>query len=260
MDKLFIDENVNVFTGKEAENLISEKNDKKYLKDGTILRVDKERWSEAQFYERKTWMENAINLADDRNYEHFDRFNSYSSLNELNIFDKKNNIIELGCGPFTNLRTFIKKFTNLNEVHLLDPLLNDYLNHLHCSYKNSNLGEHKLTCHSTSIEEFESGKKFDLVLMNNVLEHCFDIPLIFEKIIGMLKEDGIFIFSDVYFSEESISKNLDLIYDAGHPIRVSKKALDNFLSKFEIIYERDFEGLYGQPWRNDKYFIGKLKK
>jgi hypothetical protein len=94
--------------------------------------------------------------------------------------------------------------------------------------------------------------------MNNVLEHCFDINLIFTKIISILEENGIFIFSDVYFSKSDIVKLCENTYDAGHPLRISKDTLESFLNNnFIRLYEQNFTGLYNQSWRNDKYFIGK---
>jgi hypothetical protein len=47
------------------------------------------------------------------------------------------------------------------------------------------------------------------------------------------------------------------IYDTGHPIKLSEDFMNIFLSKFEVLYERDLEKLYDQDWRLDKYFIGR---
>ena len=112
--KEYIDKEINIYTGSQAEMLISQKNDSKYIENDSILKVDKERWLEAQYYERKTWMQLGMHLSDDRNYEHFQRFNGYEALlqNEETI----KTAIELGCGPFTNLRTISPKLKNLTEV------------------------------------------------------------------------------------------------------------------------------------------------
>jgi SAM-dependent methyltransferase len=259
MNKLFIDKDIKIYQGKEAENLISQKNDSIYIENGEILKVDKDRWAEAQHYERKTWMTNGLNFSDDRNYEHHQRFDSYKSI--VN-YQKKNKIktsIELGCGPFTNIRTFIDLLPDLKEIHLLDPLINDYLNHPNCKYKNGKMLDFDVKTYNYPIEEFKSEIKYDLVIMNNVLEHCFDIEKIFENVLDMLNTNGIFIFSDVYFNKEDIERMVHIIYDAGHPIRLSSWYLSEFLYNFTEIYSLDLQGLYGQSWRNDKYFIG-IKK
>jgi 2-polyprenyl-3-methyl-5-hydroxy-6-metoxy-1,4-benzoquinol methylase len=255
IEKLFIDKEIFVLKGIEAENNIREKNDSKYIENDAILKVDKERWLDAQYYEKKTWMELNRYATDDRNNEHFQRFDGYLKLKENNKPIKR--VIELGCGPFTNLRTLYTLLPNLEEIHLLDPLLNDYLNHPNCYYKNNIFKEYKTFTHSFPIEEFDTDLKFDLIVMNNVLEHCYDVTIIFEKIYNMLNENGIFIFSDVFFKSEDVHRMVHIIYDSGHPIKLSEEYMISFLSKFETLYEKTLEKLYGQEWRLDKYFIGK---
>ena len=120
MNKLFIDKNINVTQGELADKLIKENNDSIYIKDNAILRVDRDRWNDAQHYERKTWMEMGLNLSDDRNYDHYERFDSYKSLVEYQNSYKISKIIELGCGPFTNVRTILPLMNNLKEIHLLE--------------------------------------------------------------------------------------------------------------------------------------------
>lgn len=257
MEKLFIDKEIRILRGSTAEEMIKEKNDSKYIENDSILKVDKERWLDAQYYERKTWMEIGRGFSDDRNIDHFNQFEGYSSIIPNVQSIKK--VIELGCGPFTNLRTLHMILPNLEEVHLLDPLLNDYLNHPNCAYTNGKFQQYETTTHSTPIEEFETDVKFDLVIMNNVLEHCYDVPVIFEKIYAMLNIDGIFVFSDVYFKKEDVHKMVHIIYDTGHPIKLSEEFMIDFLSKFDVLYEKDLDKLYDQEWRHDKYFIGKKK-
>jgi len=259
MNKLFIDKDIKIYQGSEAENLISQKNDSIYIENGAILKVDKDRWSEAQHYERKTWMENGLNFSDDRNYEHYQRFDSYKSIVDYQKNKQIKTAIELGCGPFTNIRTIIDLLPDLENIHLLDPLINDYLNHPNCKYKNKKMNKFDVVTHNCPIEDFKSEIKYDLVIMNNVLEHCFDIEQIFKNILDMLDTNGVFIFSDIYFSEDDVEKMVYQIYDTGHPIKVSKSHMDIFLNSFNEVYNIDIKGLYGQEWRNDKYFIG-IKK
>jgi SAM-dependent methyltransferase len=257
MEKIFIDKEIRVVHGQMAEQMIKEKNDSKYIENDSILKVDIDRWRDAQYYERKTWMVQGLGFSDDRNYEHFNEFEGYVSLTKNTQSIK--NVIELGCGPFTNLRTLHTLLPNIEEVHLLDPLLNDYLSHPNCSYPNAQFQNYKTTIHSIPIEELNIDTKFDLVIMNNVLEHCYDVPVIFEKIYDILNEGGFFVFSDVYFEKEDVHKMVHIIYDTGHPIKLSEDFMNDFLEKFETLYEKDLDKLHGQEWRHDKYFIGKKK-
>ena len=68
--KKYTDHNIIVHTGEAADRLFQFRSDAKYVNNGAILKVDIDRWREAQFYERKTWMEICLSLSDDRNYEH----------------------------------------------------------------------------------------------------------------------------------------------------------------------------------------------
>lgn len=252
MKSIFINKNINVYNNQEADRLLLSTNDRQYLNNGEIISVSKERWEEAQYYENKTWMKNGINNDDDRNYEHSERFNNYESVRFENI----KSYIELGCGPFTNTRVLIDRLPDDCSIHLLDPLIHNYINHPNCFYKNQKYKNKKLETISSSIELFETNMKYDCVLINNVLEHCFDIPSIFNKILSLLKPKAILIFSDVCFLKENIQILSEKTYDAGHPIRISKDTIDLFLNNFEPIFTKDFYGLYEQSWRIDKYFIG----
>jgi 2-polyprenyl-3-methyl-5-hydroxy-6-metoxy-1,4-benzoquinol methylase len=254
MDKLFVDHNINIKYGKDAEESIKNQNDFVYYnkEEKGVHKIDSKRWETAQKYEKLTWMRNNLSAKDDRNNEHLSRFENLISLSEYN--SKIENVIELGCGPFTNLRLF-KNFSNINNITLVDPLINEYLNHPNCTYKNQILNGKKVELIPSSIETLSIDKKYDLVIIINVIEHCFDVDKIFEKIYSLLKDGGILIFSDVYFKD--VPELLNNIYDAGHPLRLSEQKINTFIQKFTEVYSKRFHNLYNQDWRNDLYFIGK---
>ena len=104
---IFIDKEINQFFGAEADKRLETTNDKRFLNgvDG-IIKVDNERWKDAQYFERKIWIEGIKDGYDDRNYEHMTCFNNYDYLDTI---DEKVDLIELGCGPFTNLRLILNK-------------------------------------------------------------------------------------------------------------------------------------------------------
>jgi 2-polyprenyl-3-methyl-5-hydroxy-6-metoxy-1,4-benzoquinol methylase len=256
MEKAYIDENANIHLNANAENLLNKNSDIIYYDAETqgIHKVNESRWNLAQKYERKTWMEGQLTAKDDRNFEHLKRFKDFSSLDTH--IPKIENIVELGCGPFTNVRLF-QNFKNLKNITLVDPLLNDYLNHPNCTYKGDTLNDINLTKISSPIEKLSDTQKYDAVVMINVIEHCFDVNLIFEKILSLLNQNGIIIFSDVYFKDVyTLASNL---YDAGHPLRLSEKKLNSFISEFIPIFDERYEKLYNQEWRDDIYFIGQKK-
>ena len=256
INSVYVNQDIEVFYDEKATDLLFKNNDKKYLTNEGIIKVDKERWEQAQKYEKKTWMHSCLDSNDDRNFEHRVRFNNYDSLKSY----KFENVIELGCGPFTNLRIILQDIKTVKKISLLDPLIKEYLKHPNCSYKDGVLLGTPVKIINSPIEEFVPIEKYDLVVMNNVLEHCYDIPKIFNIITSLLNDRGVFVFADVAFNSEQVRIISEKQYDAGHPIRVEENYLYQFLTKyFRPIYEKKFLGLYDQPNRKDFYFIGEYK-
>lgn len=261
MRKIFINENIDVFEYDAAEPFLKERNDLAYFNEEEqgIHKVSKERWKIAQEYERLTWMERNPYTKDDRNLDHFEKFESFKSIQQE--LKTKKSAIELGCGAFTNMRLFVDLLDS-PHITLLDPLIHSYINLQHCPYSNGKIGEHKVTLISSSIEEFtpanhtyETPGKYDVVIMMNVIEHCFDVDSIFNKILSIMNENSLLIFADVYFHD--VKTKAENIYDAGHPLSLSELKLNKFLENFTTLFDQRYHGLFGQDWRNDIYFIGR---
>ncbi|MGH9424640.1 MAG: methyltransferase domain-containing protein, partial [Thermoanaerobaculia bacterium] len=227
---LYVDEELHILTGDDAERALREHSDAAYLdpRDG-VVRVPRQRWQQAQRYERDTWMVAGAEATDDRNVEHSDGFGGYAALEGRRFM----HAIELGCGPFTNLR-IIAGHCAIECCSLLDPLIDDYLKHPHCSYDRHSLrtGETQLNAIlsrslpgralrrvvravapglltrclpvaeilSIPIEEMPVSPAYDLVVMLNVLEHCYDASVIFDKILAILQPGGVFVFHDKLFT------------------------------------------------------------
>lgn len=295
-DYFFVDEKQNIYTGDEAKKKLESVSDAEFLseKEG-IVKVSKERWLLAQDYEKHYWMVRQPLAADDRNKDHQGRFDNYNFLRGL----KFKNAIELGCGPFTNLR-LIGDLCKINECSLLDPLINSYFDHTNCTYKNRKniIIPKKLYKYLAKsyplrvvrkilnfvlpvslfkeipikefmpkpIEEMDTSKKYDLVVMLNVLEHCYDINLIFENIMKISNENTIFIFHDKFFDHKKVSNQIkNSMYEAGHPLLADKSVIENFLDKnFDPLYRKEeiiqhevngYDLSYGAI-----FFAGKIKK
>jgi SAM-dependent methyltransferase len=262
-DALFIDSRVRVFEGDEARRRLAETNDSRFLEgERGVVRVDGARWEEAQVYERRTWMQDLRFVADDHNRDYLVPFRDYQALADR-TFERA---IELGCGPFTNMRLILER-ASVREVHLLDPLANDYLMHPFCRYRGGRLGGLRAVLSPGAllswrnpvpllrelanavrvgglrgrpvhveplpIEEFRSSLRFDLVVMINVLEHCRDAVAIFDKIEEILLPGGVLVFHDRLWEEPELRRTIGSLYDAGHPLRVGRAAAAPFLSRFE---------------------------
>ena len=240
MREFFIDKDIKSYTGEEAISMLRGKNDSAWIvPDIGVPKVDKKRWEEAQEYEYNTWCKIANGMTTDRNEDHEVHFGGYKSLNE--ILPSPLSIIELGCGPFTNLRLILPKLKKrIEEVFLLDPLVLKYsLEVSRCPYKTGMLGLHPIKMVSSPIEEFMPQKGFDLVVMINVVEHCYDSRIIFQKVYDMMSPGGIFLFGDHAESDLSL---LDITYDAGHPIRVSREYFEELIAgRWEKIFSNEFK-------------------
>lgn len=159
MRKNFVDKEINSYDNDKALEKLKIKNDKDFLMDNDgIIKVSKERWQEAQYYEKKTWdIHQNIKDMPNRNMEHVIDFDNYSILNK-NISNKHIDIIELGCGPFTQVTHILRRieYKTVN-LDLLDPLIKHYSTLNNCVYKNEKLLDFEninLKLINSSIEEY----------------------------------------------------------------------------------------------------------
>jgi len=245
-----------VFYGQDAEKLLKQCNDSKYLTQDGVVKVSKDRWKTSQLYEKHSWMTKGLNLKDDRNLEHQERFDDYRGL----LNRKFEKVIELGCGPFTNMRLILPRIERPHKITLLDPLIKDYLGHPNCPYKDAELCGVPVDAIPSTIEEFVPPEQYDLVVLINVLEHCFDISRVFDVVVSCLKPSGILVLAENMFTRKDLKAFVNNKFDAGHPIRVAEDFVEDFVSKnFDSLYNEKFYGLYNQPYRIDLYFMGQKK-
>lgn len=278
----------------EARKRLAAANDAAWISPGEgIVRVPTERWREAQAYERGTWMEDAAHAIEDRNAEHAAGFHDYAALRGRHFVSG----LELGCGPFTNLR-LIARSCRVERATLLDPLLPEYLRHRHCAYRHGWLrtgdtvrserwGRHlpgrvlrrilrpiapqwfaeglpvaeRLAC---PIETMPDRGFFDLVVMINVLEHCYDARAIFRRIHAITRPGSIFVFHDKMYDAPEVAAHAQERYDAGHPLRIDGAVLRaELLAAFHPLHEASGEHVedYHGVDLTEKvlYFIGERR-
>lgn len=260
MSYYYVDKNWNPIYGEEAKKKLEEYNDEIFLdKDAGIIAVSKERWKAAQAAEKNGWMNLWLYQTQDRNDDHYNMFDQYMALKN-NTFE---NAIELGCGPFTNIR-YIGGVCKIIQCSLLDPLVESYLEHPYCSYDRN-----RIRCITNKelsvtqiipmpIEEYQVSQQYDLVVMINVIQHCYDVQAIFANIGQMLKNDGYFVFHDYYYDHDIVSQSVKTSFDQGHPLKVDRKLLDHYLTNmfnpiFKLLAPPKEAGL------DRIYFIGKKK-
>lgn len=292
---LYIDEQVEIHEGPRAAALLRERAAREaaaFDAQRGFARVDRARWEEAQRYERRTWMEKARWASTDRNEYHRAHFADFTPLAGRSF----GAAIELGCGPFTNMR-LILEHCDVRDLHLLDPLLNEYLAHPYCQYRGGRLGgvmkdvpparalAHPLRLlrnrrnalrvgglsgravqlHASMIEAFVPPAKFDLVVMINVIEHCQDIDAVFGKILEMLAPGGVFVFADKLYDAAEVAKLAEVLFDAGHPLRVDRSVVHGFLAEqFSPLMSAEYavrQSFRGRETRADElYYIGQRRR
>jgi SAM-dependent methyltransferase len=293
-DFLFVDENLHAYLGEEAEERLRTMNDATYLEGAKgIVKVSQERWRLAQQYERKTWMESSAHADDDRNEDHAESFDYYESIAGKNFA----RAIELGCGPFTNIRLLARR-AEIHSCVLLDPLADSYQLHRNCKYKHglvtvSNSRLHDWLGKSLAgraarrilrfarpqslevgvriesllpfpIEQIPACGVFDLIVMINVLEHCYDAELIFHNLLRLSRPGTVFVFHDRLYDAQQVRDEAGVKFDAGHPLRISGSRTKAFLADhFVPLFQREKtidDHAYGMDFTEDSlYFIGSRR-
>jgi SAM-dependent methyltransferase len=255
---IHIDSNVHILTDEEARQALERENDQEFLtEDQGIVRVPRDRWQTAQTTERKHWMNLGIGSDTDRNQEHFSSFGGY----EVLAGESFAQAIELGCGPFTNLR-LIADVCRVGECTLLDPLIESYLSHPNRAYSRSTLTlentrmpqflgrlQRKVLRHlpgmrqrlpgarripvarllAVPIEEMPTDRCYNLLVIINVIEHCYDIEAVFTKILAVLEPGAVLVFHEPLFDHAVIHDRVETLYDAAHPLQVDRAVILSFL-------------------------------
>ena len=94
-------------------------------------RVDDQRWRAAQSHEATLWTEAPRGQTTDRNAHHAAHFGNYAALPE-----SLGHVVELGCGPYTQLQTILRPSSRVVSITLVDPLAVHYQAHAKgCTYK-----------------------------------------------------------------------------------------------------------------------------
>jgi SAM-dependent methyltransferase len=268
-DAWFVDERVNILRGPPAEAAVRERSDAKYVKEGVgIVAVPRERWAVAQTFERTGWLEKWRGVEDDRNLQHAQDFNGYRVLAGRRF----GHAIELGCGPFTNLRV-ISDVVPIERVSLLDPLLESYLTLPTCRYSRQALRMHfsgrmlpVAEAMALPIEDMPvEGRRYDIVVMMNVIEHCFDVGKIFENLLAIMARGSVLVLQDaVYDPAKTRAMAGEKFYEAGHPLQVGYPVLRRFMEEhFEMLYFARYPDPPDQievcPHVGRFYFVGERR-
>ncbi|CAG2216824.1 EXTL3 [Mytilus edulis] len=215
------------------------------------LSVSCERWHGAQSVEQITWDKRITST--DRNEAHAKSFNYYKSLPQ-----HVGNVIEIGAGPFTQAQTIVQGKT-ATSITLIEPMAFHYMTNVkRCFYKNGSFGSLPTTILSIPAEELSNVRKFDTLIMINVIEHVYDAISILNAAINLIKENGVFIWHERLWNNYlGIANSKHDREFQLHPIRIKHVIAKQVLSMFDEKYiSWDTEELR-RLQNHGVYFIGQ---
>lgn len=147
------------------------------------------KWKVAQTAELQ-WWKNYLKDKDTAEYLNWKKNYWNELLSKVTDVIKPKNgdsILDAGCGP-------AGVFTVLNhcQVDAVDPLVDEYEKNL----KHFRKTDYPFTSfHSLPFEDFETEKKYDIVFCMNAINHVSDLKKSFDKLIGLLKSNGLLVIT-----------------------------------------------------------------
>ncbi len=192
----------------------------------------KSRWKLAQEYEQNWWK----SVRDNVDMSFYKTFAAEVKELIAPYIEIKGDtgILEIGSGA----AGIITHFTNSNERYAIDPLED-----LYSSVESFvNYRDEKVKYFNAKGEAlpFEN-EKFDLILIDNVLDHCEDPELVMSEINRTLKKNGIIFFrQNTYNLWGKFVRGLmeKALIDKGHPFTFTKNDLlqNCFAEKYDILF------------------------
>lgn len=184
------------------------------------------RWQIAQWLELR-WWKRYLRVKSKPEYLGWKR-NYWLNLlgfisNEVKVGASKS-IADMGCGPagiFIALQD--------NKVTAVDSLLNEYERHIPF-FKQSDYPNTAFI--QSSIEDFTSDKKFDVVFCMNAINHVSSIEKAFETLKNICAEDGVLVVSIDAHNYSGLRTIFNLLPgDILHPHQYTLKGYKKLLAK-----------------------------
>ncbi len=210
-------------------------------------KVTHERWQAAQQWERQHWVNaqaarakfgknyiwrvlHAFGLVpqhrgDDWNSWWKGQFNDYAFLPPT-----VNNALEVGCGPYTNLRLILGRCQPAHVV-LSDPLIRTYV-HFKLTFVAEMYRKAMCVLDDHPLEELPfADNYFDLVVMINVLDHVKDARACMENLMRVTRQGGFLIIGQDLSNDEDMESLRQDGGAVGHPIKLDQEWFQPYLSQ-----------------------------
>lgn len=210
-------------------------------------RVDRSTWETAQNWERQFWLKEQRQLAkygknlawailasfglkeryrgDDHNHWWAGQFENYSFLPSSIA-----NAIEVGCGPYTNIR-LVSARTKVGHIFLSDPLIRTYVR-FRRTFVRECYDKAFCTLDDHPLEELPyRDEYFDLAIMNNVLDHVKDARECMQNLVRVVKPGGYVVIGQELTNDADLPSHPDGL-KIGHPITLDENWFAPYLSHF----------------------------
>lgn len=210
-----------------------------------------QRWLTAQTYE-KNWWQNRIASLDLEFYKAYAE-NLTNELDGILKIDQRTAILEIGSGA-AGILTFLPGAVR----HAIDPLENFYSTvPKFVEFRDTRV--HYQTMKAENLEF--SDHMFDLIICDNVFDHCEDTDRVLQEMHRVLKKGGVVYLRLVtyHFWGKLIRVLLEKFQiDKGHPYTFSKSSLSDAMQRngFQVVKIKS-KG-YFKSWLDD-LFMGSLK-
>ncbi len=189
------------------------------------------RWEKAQKYEKDWWSQRAHSI----NFEYYKVFarELLLELKPIIEINQSTSILEIGCGP-AGISTYIDS----NFKHAIDPL-NDFFESIESFQKQRDTRTKYLKAKGENLP-YEQ-ETFDLVIMDNVLDHCEDPQKVMNETFRVMKMGSVLYFQQNVYTLWGKALRLGMEkfeIDKGHPFTFTKKDISLLLDRagFEVLY------------------------
>ena len=233
-------------------------------------------WNTAQVWERSFWIREQRNLARyGKNYiwkmlsilrivEHYrgdDDNRWWATMFQNYHFLPKSveNMIEVGCGPYTNVR-LIRQACKPNHLFLSDPLIRTYV-----TFKMTMVRElYKQTgCYLDDhpLEQLPfRDSYFDVAIMINVLDHVQNAEVCMTELTRLIKTGGYVIIGQDLTDEEDYLSHPEGMR-TGHPITLDEEWFRPHLAAFRPVIRKVLSREEGRTpqWHSGTFLFAGVK-
>jgi len=210
-----------------------------------MKKIDKKRWEIAQDSEKGYWMQwETEGLLEYLEQIYKDKLKELlSEWERIMKFNKDTKILQIGCGPLDIINYFDK-----GELHSVDPLADFYKDRFKgVDYRKSGLEQ------APGEELPYPDDYFDLVILDNVIDHTNDPVRVLEEIKRVLKDKGVMHLEvQVYQNRFLIASKIwapfkkiitGQMFNVHHPHMFKARDIDKLVFERFKILKKEFEDL-----------------